>query len=303
MSNGKISCDHTWKARFPAWHAHERVLCIQDTTELNFNGQEIKGLGPLSYESQRGMFLHPTYAVSNRWACSMPEEPNSYQVAFNRLDMMSIHGPQGAVDKGLIVGDKAAVGQLVERLEKASSHSQYQRIQCVLIRTTLGSSAAEITRLPGWSTATVHVMYSRWAKEGEAIFEVRERGGRRHQHLTQAQEAELRGPFVERAQADGMLSVAEIEQAHRERTGKAVTRSTIYRLLELHGWRKIVPPPPGTRRRSITRPKFHVAQKQRALLRSTENCRDHPETSIKIHMQCSKMYSIGDPSRLARTPT
>jgi hypothetical protein len=40
------------------------VLCLQDTTELNFNGQEIAGLGPLSYERQRGMYLHPTYAVT-----------------------------------------------------------------------------------------------------------------------------------------------------------------------------------------------------------------------------------------------
>lgn len=40
------------------------VLCLQDTTELNFNGQSIEGLGPLSYEAQRGMYLHPTYAVS-----------------------------------------------------------------------------------------------------------------------------------------------------------------------------------------------------------------------------------------------
>ena len=40
------------------------VLCLQDTTELNFNGQQIKGLGPLSYESQRGMYLHPTYVVT-----------------------------------------------------------------------------------------------------------------------------------------------------------------------------------------------------------------------------------------------
>jgi hypothetical protein len=40
------------------------VLCVQDTTELNFNGQETEGLGPLSYEAQRGMYLHPTYAVT-----------------------------------------------------------------------------------------------------------------------------------------------------------------------------------------------------------------------------------------------
>lgn len=43
---------------------HPVVLCLQDTTELDFNGQRIEGLGPLSYEAQRGMYLHPTYVVS-----------------------------------------------------------------------------------------------------------------------------------------------------------------------------------------------------------------------------------------------
>ena len=40
--------------------AHSVVLCIQDTTELDFNGQRIVGLGPLSYEAQGGMYVHPT---------------------------------------------------------------------------------------------------------------------------------------------------------------------------------------------------------------------------------------------------
>ena len=43
---------------------HPVALCLQDTTELDFNGQEIRGLGPLSYEAQRGMYLHPTYVVT-----------------------------------------------------------------------------------------------------------------------------------------------------------------------------------------------------------------------------------------------
>jgi hypothetical protein len=43
---------------------HPVVLCAQDTTELDFNGQAIEGLGPLSYEAQRGMYLHPTYALT-----------------------------------------------------------------------------------------------------------------------------------------------------------------------------------------------------------------------------------------------
>lgn len=145
--------------------------------------------------------------------------------------------------KSLIVGDRPTVERLAERLKRAGSHSEYQRIQCVLIRATLGSSAAEIAQLLGWSTATVHVMHSRWAKEGEAIFDVRGRGGRHREHLSAEQEQELLAPFVERAEAGGMLTVAEIQQAYRERTGKAVARSTVYRLLERHGWRKIVPRP------------------------------------------------------------
>lgn len=32
--------------------------------ELDFNGQQARGLGPLSYEAQRGMYVHPTYAVT-----------------------------------------------------------------------------------------------------------------------------------------------------------------------------------------------------------------------------------------------
>ncbi len=43
---------------------HPVVLCLQDTTELDFNGQGIEGLGPLSFEAQRGMYLHPTYVVT-----------------------------------------------------------------------------------------------------------------------------------------------------------------------------------------------------------------------------------------------
>lgn len=37
---------------------------MQDTTELDFNGQAIAGLGRLSYPAQRGTSPHPTYAVT-----------------------------------------------------------------------------------------------------------------------------------------------------------------------------------------------------------------------------------------------
>jgi hypothetical protein len=45
--------------------AHPRVLCIQDTTELDYSTKKgIAGLGPLNYESRWGLYLHPTLAVT-----------------------------------------------------------------------------------------------------------------------------------------------------------------------------------------------------------------------------------------------
>jgi len=44
---------------------HPRVLCIEDTTEADYTGKsDMQGLGPLNYESRRGLYLHPTLAVT-----------------------------------------------------------------------------------------------------------------------------------------------------------------------------------------------------------------------------------------------
>ncbi|MDT4844556.1 IS4 family transposase ISAzo5 [compost metagenome] len=53
-----------WASTQERMRSQSVVLCIQDTTELDFNAQDIDGLGPLNYEARRGMYLHPTYAVT-----------------------------------------------------------------------------------------------------------------------------------------------------------------------------------------------------------------------------------------------
>ena len=69
-ANNKVSCDkllkgHTDNVEQRIIVSEEPViLCIQDTTELDFNGQETEGLGRLSYDAQRGMYLHPTLCIT-----------------------------------------------------------------------------------------------------------------------------------------------------------------------------------------------------------------------------------------------
>jgi hypothetical protein len=68
LSNPEVSWEAIltphWERTVERMSAHRVVLCIQDTTELDFNGQDIAGLGPLNYEARRGMYVHPTYVVS-----------------------------------------------------------------------------------------------------------------------------------------------------------------------------------------------------------------------------------------------
>lgn len=68
LANDEVTWDGIlaphWARTLERMAAHQVVLCIQDTTELDFNGQDIEGLGPLNYEARRGMYVHPTYAVS-----------------------------------------------------------------------------------------------------------------------------------------------------------------------------------------------------------------------------------------------
>ena len=49
---------------------HRQVLCIQDTTELDYSSKgDIEGLGPLNYEARQGLYLHPTLAVTPERLC------------------------------------------------------------------------------------------------------------------------------------------------------------------------------------------------------------------------------------------
>lgn len=49
--------------------AQEVVLCLQDTTELDYTAKTIAGLGPLNYENRSGLYVHPTVAVTPQRLC------------------------------------------------------------------------------------------------------------------------------------------------------------------------------------------------------------------------------------------
>ena len=95
------------------------VLCLHDTTELDFNGQTIQGLGPLSYEAQRGMYLHPTYAVSTE------REPLGVLDAWMwARELRGVDGQRGGIcDKHALDRKLRAAGRACSRCAPDPAHT------------------------------------------------------------------------------------------------------------------------------------------------------------------------------------
>lgn len=102
-------------------------------------------------------------------------------------------------------------------------------------------SAEEIARHCGVSKATVHAVISCYNRLGVAAVETKGQGGRRRQYLTLEEEKEFLAPFFAQAERGEIATVGQIWQAYAQCVGHEVDASTVYRLLNRHGWRKLMP--------------------------------------------------------------
>jgi len=138
---------------------------------------------------------------------------------------------------------EGAAERLAPLLPQIKTKAVYQRFQCVWLRASLGLSAPQIAQALGWKPQSVRQLHSDDAHAGEAVLWGKPKGGRRHAHLTVEQELVLLAPFLEQAQAGGVLVVAPVPAAYEKALGRSVHPSVVYRALHRPGWRKIVPRP------------------------------------------------------------
>jgi transposase len=103
--------------------------------------------------------------------------------------------------------------------------------------------AAEIAAHVGVSVETVHQVISKYNRFGVAAVETVGKGGRRNEYLTIEQERQFLAPFFARAETGEIATAGEIKRTLEAQVGHGVDESTVYRLLNRHGWRKLVPRP------------------------------------------------------------
>ena len=103
--------------------------------------------------------------------------------------------------------------------------------------------ASAIAKHVGVAVDTVHQVISKYNRFGVVAVETAGKGGRHKEYLTVEQEQQLLAPFFARAATGEIATAGEIKRAFETQVGHEVDESTIYRLLNRHGWRKLVPRP------------------------------------------------------------
>ena len=103
--------------------------------------------------------------------------------------------------------------------------------------------AIEIAKHTEVSVSTVHNVISDYNRLGVASVETAGKGGRRSEYLTLGEETDFLQPFFERAAKGEIATAAQIKQEFEHKIGHKVHKTTIYRLLDRHQWRKLVPRP------------------------------------------------------------
>jgi transposase len=132
------------------------------------------------------------------------------------------------------------LGQL---LKKVKTKTQFQRVQCLWLRASLGLSSHDVAVAIGWNTSSVRHLQAQYLKEGEGALRASKRGGRYRANMTSDEENSFLSSFLAKSARGEILMVSEIKGAYEKAVGHAVPKSTIYRMLARHGWRKIAPRP------------------------------------------------------------
>jgi len=138
----------------------------------------------------------------------------------------------------------------IERALQAAKGDEalYRRIQIVHLRAAHGMTQEAIANATGVSRSTVSRAHMAWFRKGMASFELPHRGGRIRENMSLAEEAVFLKKFTHKAGAGELVCIQDIHKAYEQKIGRPTGSTTIYSLLERHGWRKLMPRPHHPRR-------------------------------------------------------
>ncbi|MBC7960742.1 MAG: winged helix-turn-helix domain-containing protein [Vallitaleaceae bacterium] len=131
----------------------------------------------------------------------------------------------------------------IEELETARKVNKGKnvenRIKALMLRAQ-GKQLIQIAEATEYHPAYVSKLVSIYCNQGlSAIIENHYTGNRRN--MSFAEEATFLSEYKKLAEKGQIVEVGAIKKAYEEKVGHVIGKGQIYRVLERHGWRKIMP--------------------------------------------------------------
>ncbi len=133
--------------------------------------------------------------------------------------------------------------QIHAQIHKTVGFWKVQKWLVILNATANPRTAKEIALNTGLAEQTVHNLISRYNRFGPEVVEGKGKGGRKRAYMSLEEEKKFLHKFIYKAVKGELTTVLDIKRAFEDKIGKTVHKTTIYRLLDRHGWRKVVPRP------------------------------------------------------------
>ena len=131
--------------------------------------------------------------------------------------------------------------ELRKSMKEKNNQKYYSKLQAVALRGE-GKNNNEIGAITGYHPVYVSYLASIYCREGlEGLCKDGRKGGN-NQNLSDEEEKMFLAGFEESAKKGKVTTITEIAAAYDKLTGKErESKSTVYYLLQKHGWRMITP--------------------------------------------------------------
>ncbi len=129
--------------------------------------------------------------------------------------------------------------EVLERIKGTVGFWRVQRWLVIWNGLVAPRPANEIVLHTGLAEQTVHNLICQYNRLEPEVVEGPGKGGRRRSYLSLEQVAAFLEPFTKKALSGQIATAGEIREALERRVGHKVHKTTVYRLLKRHGWRKV----------------------------------------------------------------
>ena len=134
-----------------------------------------------------------------------------------------------------------SVEEVLEKIKTAKDSQKRQKWLIIYNALVDPREAEKIALHTGTSKRLVHQVISDYNRQGVEALETPGKGGRRRSYLSLDEEKEFLSQFVESAKKGVITTISQLKRALEEKIEQSVHSTTIYRLLDRHGWRKVMP--------------------------------------------------------------